>query len=86
LRIPELKQLQIEVVGFAVTLENVEPIFGLCSRISEFDIVSLFEQIGERRKILSILDCFPVYLLKERVFLQILERNPLIGIFFEQTE
>jgi hypothetical protein len=86
LRIPELEQLQIEVVGFAVALKNVKPIFRFSSGISEFNVVSFFEQIRERSSILSTLDCLPVDVLKERVFLQLLERYPFVGVFFEQAQ
>lgn len=86
LGIPQLEQLQVEVVGFAVTLKNVEPIFGLRRRVSEFYVVSFFEQVTQRRHILPILDRLPIYLLEERVLLEILEGYPFVGILFEQTQ
>lgn len=86
LGVPQLEQLQVEVVGLAVALKNVEPIFGLRRRVSEFYVVSFLEQIPQRRDVLSILDCLPVYLFEEGVLLEILEGYSLVGILFEQTQ
>ncbi len=69
-----------------MSLKDVKAVLWFSGGVSEFNVISLFEQISKGRNVLSILDSWPINFFKKLMLLQILNRNSQVWIFLKQTQ